>query len=93
MNKADLTEVVAKNLKTSKAKAEAAINAVLSGITKGLKKDKKVQLIGFGTFEVRKRKARTGRNPQTGDKITIVGRRILNYKPSNVLRRLLNGSK
>ena len=62
MNKGELIEAVAKDLKTSKAQAEAAIGAVLGCISKGLKKDKRVQLIGFGTFDVRKRKARTGRN-------------------------------
>jgi len=65
MNKQELVEAVAKELGTSKAGGERAVSAVLGGITKGVKKDKNVQLIGFGTFSVKKRKARMARNPQT----------------------------
>jgi len=86
MNKADLTEAVAKELKTSKAQAEAAINAVLNCIAKGLKKDKKVQLIGFGTFEVRRRKARMGRNPQTGEQMKIKASKTVGFKVGKALK-------
>lgn len=73
MNKAALVELVQKNLgkETSKAKAEEAVAAVIDGIKAGLKKDKVVQLIGFGTLKVAERKARTGVNPKTGAKIKI----------------------
>ena len=86
MNKGDLVEAVAKELKDSKAASERAVNAVLSSIKKGLKKDKKVQLVGFGTFEVRKRKARKGRNPRTGAAITIKARKTVGFKAGQDLK-------
>lgn len=86
MNKGDLVEAVAKDLKDSKAAAERAVNSVLKNMTKGLKKDKKVQLVGFGTFEVRKRKARKGRNPQTGETITIKARKTVGFKAGQALK-------
>ena len=87
MNKADLIGMVAKDMKSSKAAAERAVNAVLTGIGKGLKKDKKVQLIGFGTFDVRKRKARMGRNPQTGAKIKIPAKKAVGFKAGQGLKK------
>ena len=86
MNKGDLVEAVAKELKDSKAASERAVNAVLSSIKKGLKKDKRVQLVGFGTFEVRKRKARKGRNPRTGAAITIKARKTVGFKAGQDLK-------
>jgi DNA-binding protein HU-beta len=86
MNKGDLVEAVAKELKDSKAASERAVNAVLGSIKKGLKKDKKVQLVGFGTFEVRKRKARKGRNPRTGAAITIKARKTVGFKAGQNLK-------
>tara|TARA_A100001037_G_C14693939_1_gene432905 strand:+ start:165 stop:440 length:276 start_codon:yes stop_codon:yes gene_type:complete len=82
MNKSELVEAVQKSLggDTSKAAAEAAVAAVLEGITKGVKKDKSVQLIGFGTFSVVKRAARTGVNPRTGDKIKIKASKAVKFK-------------
>ena len=86
MNKGDLIEAVAKDLKESKAAAERAVNSVLKNMTKGLKKDKKVQLVGFGTFDVRKRKARKGRNPQTGETINIKASKTVGYKAGQALK-------
>ena len=72
MNKADLVAKVQEIAELeSKAAAERAVSAVLEAVTEGLKKDKSVALIGFGTFEVKERKARTGVNPATGEKIKI----------------------
>ena len=65
---------------TSKASAERAIQAVLEGIKKGIKKDKNVQLIGFGTYSVTKRAARDGINPQTGEKIRIKASKAIKFK-------------
>ena len=87
MNKADLIEVVAKDMKSSKAGAERAVNAVLNGIGKGLKKDKKVQLVGFGTFDVRMRKARMGRNPQTGAAMRIPAKKTVGFKAGKDLKK------
>lgn len=91
MNKAELIEAVQKQLgeETSKAAAERALEAVISGITKGIKKDKSVQLIGFGTFAVSKRAARTGVNPQTGEKIKIKASKSVKFKPGAKLKAAL----
>jgi DNA-binding protein HU-beta len=82
MNKAELVESVQKSLgaDTSKAAAERAVAAVIDGIEKGLKKDKSVQLIGFGTFSIAKRAAREGINPQTKEKIKIKASKTVKLK-------------
>ncbi|MEY3001545.1 MAG: hypothetical protein RL648_1759 [Verrucomicrobiota bacterium] len=82
MNKAELVESVQKSLgaDTSKAAAERAVAAVIDGIEKGLKKDKSVQLIGFGTFSIAKRAAREGINPQTKEKIKIKASKTVKFK-------------
>ncbi|MBN2466910.1 MAG: HU family DNA-binding protein, partial [Deltaproteobacteria bacterium] len=80
MNKADLIEAVATVTKTKK-EATAAVECVLGTISKSLKKKEDVTLIGFGTFTVRKRKARNGRNPQTGEKLKIKARSIPAFRP------------
>ena len=89
MNKQDLVEAVAKELDTSKAQAGRAVNAVLSGISKGLRKDKNVQLIGFGTFLVRRRKARKGRNPQTGETINIKASKTVGFKAGQKFKKMV----
>ena len=91
MNKAELVAEVQKTLgaDTSKASAESAIQAVLEGIKKGIKKDKNVQLIGFGTYSVTKRAARDGINPQTGDKIRIKASKAVKFKAGAGLKAVL----
>ena len=76
MNKTQLIDAVAKSANLKKADAEAAVNAVTAAITDALKAGEKVQLIGFGTFEVRERGARAGRNPKTGEAITIAASKV-----------------
>lgn len=85
MNKKDLIEALAKKEKMSKAAAERSINSIFDIMGKGLKKAGRVSLIGFGTFNVKKRKARTGRNPQTGEKIRIKARKVVAFKASKTL--------
>ena len=89
MNKGDLVNEVAKVV-GSKKNAQAAVDCVITSVTKALKKKDTVTLVGFGTFKVDKRKARKGRNPQTGEEIKISSRRILTFKPSQVLKSLIN---
>ena len=86
MNKGELIEAVAKSEDCSKSVAESMVNAVLNTIKKGVKKDKKVQLAGFGTFSVRKRKARTGRNPRTGETIKIKASKSVGFKAGKAFR-------
>lgn len=89
MNKQTLIESVTKELNISKAQGERAINAVLDSITKGLKKDKSVQLIGFGTFLVKTRKARKGRNPQTGEAIKIKASKTVGFRVGKKLKGMI----
>ncbi|MEM7167110.1 MAG: HU family DNA-binding protein [Planctomycetota bacterium] len=89
MNKAELIEAVAKELDESKAGAERAVNAIFNCVQKGVKKDKSCQIIGFGTFSVKKRKARTGRNPQTGETIKIKASKSVGFKPSQKFKDMV----
>jgi DNA-binding protein HU-beta len=89
MNKQSLVEAVAKELSMSKAQGERAVNAVLSGISKGLRKDKNVQLIGFGTFLVKRRKARKGRNPQTGETLNIKASKTVGFKAGKKFKEMI----
>jgi len=86
MNKRDLIEAVAKETKDSRAGAERAVKAVLESIKKGIKKDKTVQLIGFGTFSIRKRKARMGINPATGEKMKYKASKTVGFKPGKAFK-------
>ena len=85
MNKGDLIEEVAK-VTCSKKEAVAAVDATLAAIKKALKKGAPVTLVGFGTFGVRKRKARTGRNPQTGKAIKIAAKKVAVFKAGKGLK-------
>ena len=87
MNRAELNAAVAKELGSSKAAADRAVAAVLQNIQKGLKKKKKVSLVGFGTFAVKRRKARAGRNPQTGEAIRIAASKSVGFKAGKPLRQ------
>lgn len=87
MTKAELIANVGKEAKISKAAAEKAINAFSSAVTKALKKGDKLTLTGFGTFSVAKRRARTGRNPQTGKEIKIPATRVAKFKAGNLLKK------
>jgi DNA-binding protein HU-beta len=93
MSKGDLIESVAKSADISKAKAGVAVNAVLDSITKSLKKGKAVSLVGFGSFSVVKRKARNGRNPQTGKTIKIKASKAPKFKAGKGLKDAVAGKK
>jgi len=88
MNKAELVDAVQTALgeDTSKRAAQDAVDAVLSAIAKGIKKDQIVQLIGFGSFKVSKRAARKGRNPKTGEAMTIKASKSVRFSPSSALK-------
>jgi len=88
MNKSELVEAIqiALGKDATKRAADEALEAVLSSIAKGVKKDSKVQIIGFGTFEVKKRAARLGRNPKTGEAMKIAASKSVGFKPSSVLK-------
>ena len=87
MNKADLITAVAKDAGISKKAAGDAIDSVVGNITKTLKKGSQVSLIGFGTFGISKRAARTGRNPQTGATIKIKAKKVPRFRPGAALKK------
>ena len=87
MTKAELIAAVAKDCKLSKALAEKALNSVTNNVTKALKKNDRIALTGFGTFSVAKRKARKGRNPQTGAEINIKACSVPKFKAGKELRK------
>jgi DNA-binding protein HU-beta len=85
MTKADLVDVMAKEAEITKAAAALALDAYVGAVTKELKKGGKVGLVGFGTFSVAKRKAREGRNPQTGKAIKIPAKKVVKFKAGKEL--------
>lgn len=90
MYKDSIVALAAKSAGTTKKDAEAVINAALEAITNALSKGEKVQLTGFGTFEVKHRNARTGRNPHTGEAISIPAKNVPGFKPGKVLKELVS---
>ncbi|MHB8157496.1 MAG: HU family DNA-binding protein [Desulfocucumaceae bacterium] len=86
MNKADLVSKVAEKTDFTKKDAEKAVTAVLASIEEALSGGEKVQLVGFGTFEIRQRAARKGRNPQTGQEISIAAAKVPVFKAGKALR-------
>jgi len=87
MTKAELVANIGKEAKISKASAEKTLNAFTNAVMKALKKGDKLTLTGFGTFSVAKRRARAGRNPQTGKEIKIPATKVAKFKAGNLLKR------
>ena len=90
MNKADLDAAMAEKAGVSKKDAEASLKAFTDVVAEELKKGEKIQLVGFGTFEVSERAARTGRNPQTGAEMTIAASKAPKFKAGKALKDSLN---
>lgn len=90
MTKADIFEKVSENLGLPKKESAELVEAVFSLIKSTLESGEKLKIAGFGNFEVKQKADRRGRNPQTGEAITIEARRILTFKPSNVLKTAIN---
>ncbi|MDD3647845.1 MAG: HU family DNA-binding protein [Candidatus Dojkabacteria bacterium] len=86
MNKMDLVNMLADKTGMTKKGAAEALDTVLGAVMSALKKGEKVTITGFGTFEVRSRKARTGRNPQTGSEITIPARKVAAFRAGKALK-------
>jgi DNA-binding protein HU-beta len=91
LNKTELVSSVAEKSELTKKDAEKAVSAVFASIEEALAKGEKVQLVGFGTFEVRERKARTGRNPQTGEEIQIPAAKVPAFKAGKALKEAVEG--
>ncbi|MCI9093894.1 MAG: HU family DNA-binding protein [Coprobacillus sp.] len=90
MNKTELVEKVATSAGLTKTQADAAVNAFVETLTDVLKAGDKITLKGFGTFEVRQRDARTGRNPRTGETMTIAASKVPAFKASSTLKKVVN---
>ncbi len=93
MTKAELIDAVAKSAALTKASAEKAVGGVISAVTDALKKGDRVTLVGFGSFEVSTRKARTGRNPQTGKEIKIAAAKVPKFRPGKALKDAVASKK
>ena len=90
MNKAELVDAIADSADLSKAAASRALDAVINSITDTLKSGDQVSLVGFGTFTVKDRAARTGRNPQTGEPIEIKAAKVPGFKAGKALKDAVN---
>jgi DNA-binding protein HU-beta len=90
MNKADLVDKIAGASRINKVQAGTAIDTLVTAITGALKKNERVTLVGFGTFAVSQRKARNGRNPQTGAVIKIAARKVAKFTPGVELKKAVN---
>lgn len=90
MNKSDLISFVAQQTKLTKSDSEKAVNAVFEGISSSLKKGQEAAFVGFGTFGILDRKARTGRNPRTGAALKIAASKQPKFKPGKALKEAVN---
>lgn len=90
MNKAALIEKMAGDAGITKSAAATAVDSLVDGITSALKKGQRVTIVGFGTWGISKRKARTGRNPQTGESIKIKAKKAVRFKTGKLLEQTLN---
>jgi integration host factor subunit alpha len=90
MTKADIVETIYEKVGFSRKESAEIVDLVFDMIKETLEKGNKIKISGFGNFVVREKRPRKGRNPQTGDEIQISARRVLTFKPSQVLRKALN---
>ena len=90
MTKADIVERIYEKVGFSKKEANDLVESIFETIKGRLESGEKVKISGFGNFVVNRKRPRRGRNPQTGDEITISGRRVLTFKPSQVLKKSMN---
>ena len=90
MNKADIIEHIAQSAEVSKSAAERAVDALIGAVKASLKKGEMVTLVGFGTFYVGKRQARSGRNPRTGEELKIAAARVPKFRAGKALKDAIN---
>src|SRR5215203_942947 len=91
MTKADLVEEVAKVTELTRKDSEVIVDTMFESVIKALKTGDKLEVRGFGSFRVRQRNARVGRNPKTGEKVEVPAKRVPYFKPSKELKDLING--
>ena len=90
MTKAELVDEVARVVQVTKKQAETIVNVVFDSIVDSLRAGEKIELRGFGSFRLRSRKPRTGRNPKTGEKVEVPSKKIPYFKPGKELKELIN---
>lgn len=90
MTKADIVENIYENVGISKKETAATVQTIFDTIKETLENEENVKISGFGNFMIRRKRARRGRNPQTGEEIEISARKVITFKPSNVLKELIN---
>ncbi len=90
MTKAELVDCIYEKVGISKTESAEIVESIFNILKESLEQGEKIKISGFGTFTVKEKKSRKGRNPQTGEGITISARRVLTFKPSQVLKRALN---
>lgn len=90
MTKAELVDEVARTVQLTKKQAETIVNIVFDSIVDSLRSGQKIELRGFGSFRLRSRKSRTGRNPKTGEKVEVPSKKIPYFKPGKELKELIN---
>jgi integration host factor subunit beta len=90
MTKAELVDEVARVVQLTKKQAETIVNIVFDSIVESLRSGQKIELRGFGSFRLRNRKSRTGRNPKTGEKVEVPSKKIPYFKPGKELKELIN---
>jgi len=90
VNKSDLVEAIAQGADLTKAAATRALDSTINAITEALQQNDQISLVGFGTFTVKERAARTGRNPQTGEEIQIKAAKVPSFKPGKALKDAVN---
>ena len=93
MTKADLVDEVVRVASLSKRHAEIVVNTLFHSIVEALQKDDKIELRGFGSFRVRRRRSRQGRNPKTGDRVEVPSKRIPYFKPGKELKDVITGTE
>ena len=92
MTKADLIDEVSRAVEMAHRDSESIVETVFDSIVRALRRDEKIEIRGFGSFRTRQRKARTGRNPKTGEKVGVPAKTIPFFKPSKELKDLINAS-
>ncbi len=90
MTKAELVDEVARTVQVTKKQAETIVNIVFDSIVDSLRSGEKIELRGFGSFRLRSRKSRTGRNPKTGEKVDVPSKKIPYFKPGKELKEMIN---
>lgn len=93
MTKAELVDEVARNVQLTKKQAETIVNLVFDSIVESLRAGEKIELRGFGSFRLRSRKSRLGRNPKTGARVDVPSKKIPYFKPGKELKELINGDE